>query len=368
MQSPVSLMPHAVCWAGAPGLIWTMVVTNGITFLSYSSICVTLLLLARRTRSVIARDWAYFVVGFALFIVACGSTHLLEVVTTWVPLFWVDAGTNVVTALLSAWVAMMLVRRAPVIAFSINDYARRLRSAEHEKLEMENSLLAAQKLQDWSKLSSTVSHEIRGPLETIHNLQYLIRTTEGCSPEIVALAQQASEEATKVLAISEATLSFIRQSAKPEKVDLCAAMDSVAFILAPVIRDKKIDFKVESDGDCSVEALAGEPRQVLLNLVRNACEAITRKGAHVAVTLSGQTTGVEIEIVDEGMGIDPAVLPTLFEFGRSTKGEHGNGMGLWSARHIVNKHRGRITVQSAAGQGTQFTLWWPRREDMIAAR
>jgi hypothetical protein len=68
-----------------------MVVTNAITFLSYLSLALTLFYLARRTRRVIARDWLWFVVGFGLFILACGSTHLLEVVTTWTPIFWVDA-------------------------------------------------------------------------------------------------------------------------------------------------------------------------------------------------------------------------------------------------------------------------------------
>ncbi len=85
MFDDVSLMPHAVCWAAEPKLIWTMVVANAVTFLSYVSICATLLILVRRTRRVIARDWAYFLVGFALFIVACGSTHLMDVVTTWIP-------------------------------------------------------------------------------------------------------------------------------------------------------------------------------------------------------------------------------------------------------------------------------------------
>ncbi len=129
MSLSPALMPHAVCWAAAPKLVWTMVVTNAITFLSYLSICCTLLYLARRTRRVIARDWAYFTVGFALFIVACGSTHLLEVITTWVPIFWVDASTNIVTAALSAYVAIQLTRRIGVIAFSINDYADRLGNA-----------------------------------------------------------------------------------------------------------------------------------------------------------------------------------------------------------------------------------------------
>jgi two-component system NtrC family sensor kinase len=146
MFDDVSLMPHAVCWAAAPRLIWTMVFANAITFLSYVTICATLLILVRRTRRVIARDWAYFLVGFALFIVACGSTHLLEVITTWIPVFWIDACTNIVTAALSAYVAIMLIRRASQISYGVNDYAARLANTEREKSEMKESLLAAQKL------------------------------------------------------------------------------------------------------------------------------------------------------------------------------------------------------------------------------
>src|ERR1700749_4750429 len=130
MFSHPALRPHAICWKEDPRLIWTMVVTNAVTFLSYLSICLTLFYLVRRTRRVIARDWALFVVGFALFIVACGSTHLLEVITTWNPIFWVDADTNIVTAVLSACVAFMLSRRAATIGFSINDYAERLANTE----------------------------------------------------------------------------------------------------------------------------------------------------------------------------------------------------------------------------------------------
>ena len=100
-----SLMPHAVCWRQDPQLIWTMAITNGVTFLSYFCICITLFYLARKTNRVMVRDWAFFLVGFALFIVACGSTHLLEVVTTWIPIFWVDAWTNIITAALSGLVA-----------------------------------------------------------------------------------------------------------------------------------------------------------------------------------------------------------------------------------------------------------------------
>jgi signal transduction histidine kinase len=294
MSSPIILMPHAVCWRADPRLIWVMVVTNAITFLSYLCICCTLLYMSRHTRRVIERDWAWFVVGFALFIVACGSTHLMEVVTTWAPWFWLDAWANIVTALLSAYVAIQLIRRIGTIAFSINDYAARLASTEREKLQMLDSLMAAQKLEDWSRTSTVVAHEIANPLEAIQNLLYLIRSSEGVSDEVVGLAQTAADEADRVLTISRSTLAFFRQGTEPEPVDLRAAADSVCVLLENTMHQQDIALKIEALGDVTVEALPGEARQALLNLVRNAYEATTRPGADVHVTLTGAAPVVRL--------------------------------------------------------------------------
>lgn len=355
-----SLMPHAVCWAAAPNLIWTMVVTNAITFLSYSTICITLLYLARKTRVVIVREWAYFVVGFAAFIVACGSTHLLEVITTWTPIFWVDAATNVITAVLSAYVTVMLIRRVTTIALSVNDYARRLNNAQSEKQALEESLLAAQKLEDWSRMSATVSHEIKNPLQAIQNLQFLIRVAEGVPQHVIDLAAMAEEEAKRVLAISDATLNFIRQTVRPETIDLREAVESSRFLLAPLIAKKGVELVAHSVGDCTVEAFAGEARQVILNVLRNACEASTKAGQKVVVELAGQNSEVKVVVRDEGVGIAADLLPSLFKFGLTTKGHEGNGMGLWTVRHILRKHGGDVRVDSQIGQGTQVELAWPR--------
>jgi signal transduction histidine kinase len=337
-----------------------MVATNFITFLSYCSICTTLLYLTRSTRRVIARDWAYFVVGFALFIVACGSTHLLEVITTWIPVFWVDAWTNILTAVLSATVALMLTRRAKAIAFGINDYAARLGNTEKERLQMQESLIAAQKIDEWSKMSAAVSHEIRGPLEAIQNLQFLITTSRGVSAETAELARKTTDEVMRVLTISESTLSFIRQGKEQELTDICAAVESVRVLLASLIHQREIEFQVEVDGDCVVHAFPGEIRQVLLNLIRNACEAVTRPGTRVTIALNGKSAGVAVAVADEGPGIAPEILPKLFQFGVSTKGEAGNGMGLWTVKQILERHGGAVEVESALGQGARFNLWWPR--------
>ncbi|MBB5056021.1 signal transduction histidine kinase [Granulicella aggregans] len=361
MLDPVALMPHAVCWAAAPRLIWTMVVTNAITFLSYLSICLTLLFLVRRTGKVIARDWAYFLVGFALFIVACGSTHLLEVITTWTPIFWVDAWTNVLTAVLSAYVAIMLIRRAGQIGFGVNDYSARLQNVEAERLQLQESLISAQKLEEWSRISAAVSHEIRGPLEAIQNLQFLIQHTEGISPDIAALALTTTEEAARVLAISDSTLSFMRETKRREEIDMALALESVRFLLNPLIREKGLDFQVEISGNCVVEAFPGEIRQILLNIIRNACEAAGGRGSRVLVQVAGEEDGVQVTVSDTGPGIDPEIMRNLFSFGMSTKGNKGNGIGLWTVKHLMDKHHGEVKVDSAVGRGTSFQLWWPAK-------
>lgn len=356
-----SLMPHAVCWRQDQRLIWTMAITNAITFVSYFSICITLFYLARKTSRIVVRDWIFFLVGFALFIVACGSTHLLEVITTWIPVFWVDAWTNIVTAALSGYIAIQFIRRASELAFGINDYADRLKNAQSEKAEIEDNLLAARKLEEWNRMSAVVTHEINNPLTAIQNFMFLIEANPSAAGEVKALAKQASEEVRRIGTIARSTLGFFRQDQKPELTDLRASAEAVHFLLDPLLRQRGIDLIVQGSGDCKVLAYSMEVRQVLLNLVRNACEATTDRGGKVRIAVESRRDDVIVIVEDQGAGIAPEMLRNLFQFGVSTKGERGNGMGLWAVKKLVMRHGGKIEVESAVGKGTQFTVYWPRQ-------
>jgi len=356
-----SLMPHAVCWRQDPQLIWTMAITDAITFLSYLSICITLFYLARKTGRAIARDWVFFLVGFALFIVACGSTHLLEVITTWVPIFWVDAWTNIITALLSGYVALQFIRRAPELAFGINDYAQRLADAQTANARIEDSLLTARKLEEWSRMSAVVTHEINNPLSAIQNFMFLIQNSPSAPPEVKAMAEQAEEEVRRIGTIARSTLGFFRQDQQPERVDLCSSAFSVQSLLQPLLRQRDVQLVIENAGDTTVMAYSMETRQVLLNLVRNACEATTVRGAQVKIRIEGRTDGVLISVEDQGVGIAPEMLPNLFQFGVTTKGERGNGIGLWVVKKMVTRRGGSIDVESTPGKGSRFSVRWPRQ-------
>lgn len=356
-----SLMPHAVCWRQDQNLIWTMAITNAITFLSYVTICGTLFYLARKTGGAIKRDWAFFLIGFGIFIVACGSTHLMEVITTWIPAFWVDAWTNILTAIFSAYVALEFARKATQMGEGVNDYAKRLSAAESERAKVEESLLAARKLEEWNRMSAVITHEINNPLAAIGNLMFLMQITPGISPELAGIAQQASDEVKRIEALTRSTLGFFRHSAEPERVDLAASAESVRFLLGPTIRQRGVDLRIEQQGDCTVHAFAVETRQVLLNLVRNACESMIQRGGKVTVGLEGRAEDVRIVVADEGSGIEPSIMDRLFQFGASSKGERGNGMGLWLVKQIVTRHGGTIEVESEIGKGTRFTVLWPRK-------
>lgn len=354
-----SLMPHAVCWSRDPQLIWTMAAANAITFLSYFSMCITLIYLARRTRGAIHREWGFFLVAFALFIVACGTTHLMEVVTTWIPVFWIDAWTNIITAILSGYVALQFMRRAKDLGFGINDYALRLASTQIEKAQIEESLVAARRLEEWNRMSAVMGHEINNPLAAIQNMMFLIEISPAVSPEIVQIARQSAEEVRRIETLARSTLGFFRQSNTPEKVDLRSSAESVRLLLEPLVRKRDVALEVHSSGDCTVEAFPVETRQVLLNLVRNACEATSHRG-QVTLALTGKADAVEVVIADEGSGIDPEMMRNLFQFGASTKGEKGNGMGLWVVKKLLDKNGATIQLDSTPGKGTRITILWPR--------
>ena len=142
------------------------------------------------------------------------------------------------------------------------------------------------------------------------------------------------------MTISRSTLSFHRESAKPELVDLRSVCESVRFLLQSAIEKRDIRFEILSEGDAHVEAFPGETRQVVLNLARNACEAIAENGRSVTLSLRLVGDGVELQVTDEGTGIPASVMATLFEFGKSSKGVEGNGMGLWTVKQIIEKHGG----------------------------
>jgi len=103
-------MPHGHCYLWTPGLVWLHAVSDGLVALSYTTIPFTLLVLARRRRD-IPFNWMFLC--FALFIVACGAGHYLEIWTLWHGTYWLSGVVKAITAAASVPTAILLVRLLP---------------------------------------------------------------------------------------------------------------------------------------------------------------------------------------------------------------------------------------------------------------
>jgi PAS domain S-box-containing protein len=124
-------MSHGHCYLWKPELVGLHVVSDALIFLAYAAISLTLLYLVRRARHEIPFQWMF--VAFGTFIIACGCTHLMEVVTIWTPVYWLSGMVKAVTALASVATAVMLPRLVPETLTMIQG----ARKAEEQRMELE---------------------------------------------------------------------------------------------------------------------------------------------------------------------------------------------------------------------------------------
>lgn len=105
-----------------------------------------------------------------------------------------------------------------------------------------------------------------------------------------------------------------------------------------------------------------ELQQVLINLIVNAIHAMPQGGELHIETLDSEieaTPGVEIKVSDTGLGIEPEVAKKIFDAFFTTKRREGTGLGLSICQMLVTRQGGTISVRTAPGQGTTFTVWLP---------
>jgi signal transduction histidine kinase len=231
----------------------------------------------------------------------------------------------------------------------------------------EDALRKTEKLLVAGRLALSISHEINNPLAAVTNLLYLIGLSSAL-PEAKGMADTAAQELARVAEIVTQTLRFYRDPSKPTLVHISDIVDSALALYQP--RLASADIVIERDfRDCSpIVAMPGEIRQMTLNLIGNAFDAIGQGGrlkiraANAHQYSNGSLRGVRLTIADTGTGVHPDVRSSIFEPFVSTKGDTGTGLGLWLTSQIVRKHGGTIQVKSRAlapYSGTVFSVFLP---------
>ena len=133
-----NFLPHLYCYLGKPGLVWTHVIADSLIGLSYVMISGTLVYLVHKGRHDIPFHWMFL--AFGSFIVACGGTHFMEVVTVWVPVYVLSASVKIVTALVSVVTALVLPFTVPRV-LSLIQSAKASEAAEAERKRAQEALI-----------------------------------------------------------------------------------------------------------------------------------------------------------------------------------------------------------------------------------
>ena len=230
----------------------------------------------------------------------------------------------------------------------------------------EELLVRQEKLATLGTLAAGIAHEIRNPLTSIKARLYTlgkhIQGNEAGATDAAIIAN----EITRLERIVQAVLQFARPSEPQLKaVHAHELLREVQTLMATLLEKEGVQLTVESGPELQVMMDAALIKQVLINLVRNAAEAIdgagtvTLRARRDQVVLLGQQRAVAIlEVADTGRGIPPEVEKRLFDPFFTTK-EAGTGLGLSIAARIVEKHEGALQYQTQPGRGTTFGIVLP---------
>jgi PAS domain S-box-containing protein len=216
------------------------------------------------------------------------------------------------------------------------------------------------------RLASRIAHEINNPLTSVTNLLFLLQReclAERCA-EYLSLAQR---EVARIGRISAQSLGIYRFSGQPGLCAVADILDEAVVLCRDQIEVRGIAVGRDYSPVPMISCHRDEMRQVVLNVVRNALDAMPH-GGRLRLRIRGRKdwvtggNGVLITVGDSGRGMSAETRRRLFEPFFTTKEATGTGLGLWGCAHVLTKYGGRILVKSsetAARSGTVFAMFLP---------
>ncbi len=216
------------------------------------------------------------------------------------------------------------------------------------------------------KLSAGIAHEIRNPLSSIRGLAQFVYNSFSKTDERKEDLNTIIQEVDRLNKLVVQVLDFAKLK-KPNltRFSLNDLIRKIAELFKLEIKDKQIKFNLELSPDISqIQADEDQVRQILMNVIINAIQAIPKKGEIKIKTEKAPLKGepaIKLIIEDSGIGITEKDFNQIFDPFFSTK-EKGSGLGLSIVYKLVEAHQGEIKVESKEGEGTKFIILLPQKE------
>ena len=218
--------------------------------------------------------------------------------------------------------------------------------------------------QELAQLASSLAHEIKNPLSVIRmNMELLAEDFESSdTPQdhrALGKMQVVQDQCTRLEKLLNDFIKFARlRELELAPGSLNEQIELVLDLFAPQASEQGVEIIRYLDNKLPGIRLESQTlHAALLNLVKNAIEAMPNGGELTAITRQTRD-GVALDLIDSGCGMAAATAGRMFEAFFTTK-EAGSGLGLLLARKVVEAHGGRIGVQSEQGRGTKFILEFP---------
>ncbi len=368
-------MPHGMCYLWRPSVLSLHLVSDALITLAYFSIPFTLVYFVRKRRD-LKFQWMF--VCFAVFIVACGATHAMEIWVIWHPAYWLSGSIKAITALASVPTAILLLKLVPQalrlpspahLEATNADLQREIiersqveKEVERQRLELAQSnaeLMAANA--ELESFSYSVSHDLRAPLRAIDGFSHAL--LEDCTDRldeegkvylnrIRAATQRMGSLIDDLLELS----SLSRTAMQTQALNISALARSIAVDLQQEQPERQIDLRIQDGLIASADL--GLIRVALENLLSNAWKFTSKRASALIEFGQAEVNGVLAFFVrDDGAGFNPVYADRLFGPFQRLHGITefaGTGIGLATVQRIVHRHGGRIWAESAVDRGATF--------------
>jgi len=250
-----------------------------------------------------------------------------------------------------------------------------LKKQSEELEELEEQVRLADRLAVVGELSASLAHEVRNPLSAIRGAVEILQDELPREKQTAEFFQILLQEIERLNQVMENYLGLARrQTYRITLFDLREVIQNVHFLLQSRARKESISLKINlPDEPLMVEADPNQVRQILINLVLNALQAMDRPGEVLIEarhtpsppkSSDGKSPGqsdqnyIQLCVQDQGKGMAPEEIEKIFDPFYTTK-SNGTGLGLAIVRRIVEQNRWDIKVESEPGKGTRFILKFP---------
>ena len=381
MQGVLSsqFLPHVYCYLFNRNLIVLHVVSDGLIWLSYVAISLTLVYLVYRTRREIPFSWLFL--AFGTFIIACGFTHFMAMIVLWKPVYWLEGGVKVITALASVITAIALPTQVPKVHQMI--IAAELSEERRGKLEQRNEDLLGANQQLRSEMARRIAaeesfRELSGSLlqaqdderrrfaRELHDSVGQLLT--GAILSISAVRRQAGRLGHKSSRLLSDCADCVQQSLRevrtishlmhPPMLDETGLGDALRWYVRGFAERSGVQVALDVSSD--LDHLSRDLRTAVFRIVQESLTNIHRHSGSSTAEISVQRCGREIElhVQDNGKGMPPQSM-----------GENGyvmsmHGVGIRGMHERVVQLKGDMKIRSSP-QGTALEVLLPLHEDSV---